>query len=117
MTSESISKSVIINKDGFSPRITRNSCMMNKFSNLSYATSIFLREGFEVVFDDSGHRVQVKSELPIGVQLRVSSLQLFHEVLKRHSDSFLEAESSSSVGKNVTLLFSAATSVSNFHSL
>ncbi len=100
MTSESISSSVIINKDGYSPRVTRNSCMVDKFSSLTHATSIFLREGFEVLLE--GYRIPVKPELPIGVQLRVSSLNLFHEVLKRHSDSFLEAESSSSIGKVTT---------------
>ena len=99
MTSESISSAVIINKDGYSPRVPLNSCMVNKFSSLSHATGIFLREGFDIVFRKSGNRVQVKSELPMGVQLRVSSLQLFHEVLKKHSDSFLEAEASSSVGE------------------
>jgi hypothetical protein len=114
MTSESISSSVIINKDGFSPRVARNSCMVNKFSSLTHATGIFLREGFEVIFEDSGQRVLVKPELPIGVQLRVSSLHLFHEVLKRHSDYFLEAESSSSVGKSISHNYFISVSFSNF---
>ena len=98
MTSESISNSMIIDKDGYSPRTSRNSCMISKFSTLTHATGIFLHEAFDLVYSN-GYRLQVGAELPIGVQLRVSSLNLFHEVLKKHSDSFLEAESSSSIGK------------------
>lgn len=98
MTSESISNSVIINKDGYSPRIVRNACMISKFSTLTHATGIFLHEAFDLVYSN-GYRFRVEAELPIGVQLRVSSLHLFHEVLKKHSDAFLEAESSSSIGK------------------
>jgi len=98
MTSESISSSMIIDKDGYSPRTSRNSCMISKFSVLTHATGIFLHEAFDLVYSN-GCRLRVSAELPIGVQLRVSSLNLFHEVLKKHSDSFLEAESSSSIGK------------------
>lgn len=98
MSSESISNSIIINKDGYSPKVSRSSCMVNKFSSLSHATGIFLRERFDVIFGQGGYRMKVDAELPIGIQYRVSALKLFHAVLNKHSIAFLEAESSSSIG-------------------
>ena len=66
--------------------------MVSNISSLTHATGLFLREGFEIVYRSNVYRMQVKPELPIDVQFRVSALRLFHEVL-----AFLEAESSSSM--------------------
>eukprot|EP00557_Chaetoceros_sp_GSL56_P001585 CAMPEP_0176500498 /NCGR_PEP_ID=MMETSP0200_2-20121128/13588_1 /TAXON_ID=947934 /ORGANISM="Chaetoceros sp., Strain GSL56" /LENGTH=4498 /DNA_ID=CAMNT_0017899179 /DNA_START=1114 /DNA_END=14610 /DNA_ORIENTATION=+ len=113
MTSESISHSTIVDKDGFNPRVSRNNHMLSYFSKISHATGICLREGFNIVLSN-GFRMYVNPELPIAVQLRVSSLNLFHELLHQNSEEFLEAESSSSIGNIlphiVSLLFRSLTS-------
>ncbi len=100
MTSESISNAIIINKDGYSPKIEnqQNSCMISPHSSLSHASSIFLRDEYDLTAPGIGS-IAVPAELPIGVQFRVSSLILFHCVLKAHSNTFFDADPSSSVGK------------------
>jgi transformation/transcription domain-associated protein len=98
MTSESISHSTIVDKDGFNPRVSRTNNMLSYSSKISHATGLCLREGFDIVFS-SGFRMHVKPELPVAVQLRVSSLELFHELLHQNSEDFLDADSSSSIGK------------------
>ncbi len=109
MASESISNSIIINKDGYSPKVARSSCTVNRFSSLSHATGLFLRECFYIIFGH-GHRVEVSAELPIGIQYRVSSLHLFHAVLRVHGVAFLEAETSSSIGERERIYIISHTS-------
>ena len=101
MTSESISNSVIINKDGYSPKLDkeRNSSMINPHSSLSHASGIFLRDEYDIKVPGIGS-VVIPSELPIGVQFRVSSLILFHRQLLAHRDTFFDADPSSSIGKD-----------------
>lgn len=108
MTSDSIPSSSIVDKDGYCPTVPFNSCMVDKLSALSHSTSLFLRSDF-VITQGNLHVVRVEGDLPIGVQYRVSTLRLFGTVLKDNSDTFLEAESSSSLGNIlphiVSLLF------------
>ncbi len=100
MTSESISNAIIINKDGYNPNAEkqRNSCMVNTHSSLSHATGIYLRDEYNVMTPGIGCIV-VPNELPIVIQFRVSSLILFHYVLRAHSDTFFDADPTSSIGK------------------
>jgi hypothetical protein len=106
MTSESISNAVIINKDGYSPKSEkqRNNCMISPHSSLSHASGIFLRDKYSIKANGIGCIV-VPTELPISVQFRVSSLILFHCVLKAHGDTFFDADPKSSIGKRVAILF------------
>lgn len=100
MTSESISNAVIINKDGYSPKSEsrQSGCTVDPHSSLSHASGIFMREEYELSVCGLG-RIVLPTGLPIGVQFRVSSLILFHIVLKAHSDAFFEADPSSSIGE------------------
>lgn len=102
MTSESMANAVIINKDGYNPNTEarRNSCMISPHSSLSHASGIFLREEYEFIVDGIGCIV-VPTDPPMGIQFRVSSLILFHSVLRAHSDTFFDADPSSSIGKHV----------------
>lgn len=105
MTSESISHSIIVDKDGFNPRVSRTNYMLRYCSKISHATGICLREGFDIVFSN-GFSMHVKPELPVAVQLRVSSLKLFHELLHQNSEEFLDADSTSSIGTYCSYVFS-----------
>ncbi len=101
MTSESISNAVIIDKDGYSPKSEsrQSGCTIDAHSSLSHASGIFMRD--EYVLEVAGLGcIVVPPGLPTGVQFRVSSLILFHTVLKAHSDTFFEADPSSSIGKS-----------------
>lgn len=65
----------------------------------SYSThsfSLFFRR--DCLFDVYKTRVFVPRELPLGVQLRVSSIQLFHAVIRGHTDVFFDADTNA-IGK------------------
>ena len=74
--------------------------MISPHSSLSHASGIFLREEYEFIVDGIGCIV-VPTDPPMGIQFRVSSLILFHSVLRVHSDTFFDADPSSSIGKHV----------------
>lgn len=64
-------------------------------SSKTHASSIFLRSEMLV------GGVTVPSELPLGVQLRVTSLSLFRAVIKSHTSGFFDADASTPVGELV----------------
>lgn len=99
MAYDSISHSVIIDKDGFRPRSERNDSMVNKFSSLSHASGLFLREEFVMEDPYICGNIVVPAALPIGIQYRVSALVLFRNILQLHSNVFAEAEANSSIGE------------------
>jgi transformation/transcription domain-associated protein len=115
MNSESISNAVIVNKDGYNPNAAkqRNNCMIHPHSSLSHASGLFFRDEYSMYVDGIG-RINVPSEIPAGIQVRVSSLILFHTVLKTHSELFFSSEPTSSIGNIlphiVSLLFRSLTS-------
>ena len=62
----------------------------------SHASALFFRQ--ECVVSIQGRGIVVPEEMPVGVQLRVSSLSLLHAVIRGHADAFFDAETSSPVG-------------------
>ena len=105
MTSESVSPSLISDKDGYCPMDERNDNMVDKGAYLTHSSQIFLRN--ETLLDDGsfGFRVLVPRQLPHGIQLRLSSLGLFHALIKSHSDEFFSAPSASALGKDIFQFF------------
>uniref|UniRef100_A0A7S1B6V0 Non-specific serine/threonine protein kinase n=1 Tax=Corethron hystrix TaxID=216773 RepID=A0A7S1B6V0_9STRA len=88
-----------IDKDGHA---TVNKNSPNKDLNLvtTHASAIFLRGSCKVLLKHQKTEVQiaVPAELPMGVQLRVSILLLFHEIILKHTVEFFEAPASTSIG-------------------
>ena len=62
----------------------------------SHASALFFRRECAVTI--LGKKVVVPEELPAGVQLRVSSINLLHAVIRAHSSSFFDAETASPIG-------------------
>ena len=58
---------------------------------------LFLRRDCVLVTDS--FKLLIGEELPFGVQLRVSSIQLLRSIIRGHPDTFFEAETSTPVGK------------------
>jgi hypothetical protein len=61
------------------------------------ASSLFLRR--DCILKIEGGRLFIGEELPPGVQLRVSSIELLRSVIRGNPDPFFDAETSSPVGK------------------
>jgi transformation/transcription domain-associated protein len=62
----------------------------------SHASALFFRR--ECVAMAIGKRIVIPEEMPVGVQLRVSSIALLHAVIRGHSNAFFDAETASPVG-------------------
>lgn len=60
------------------------------------ASSLFLRRECVVVVQEG--RVVVGAELPLGVQLRVSTIALLRSVIRGHPDTFFDSDTSTPVG-------------------
>ena len=61
-------------------------------------SSLFLRR--DCILTTDCRKILIGEELPSGVQLRVSSIQLLRSIIRGHPDSFFDAESSTPVGKS-----------------
>lgn len=61
------------------------------------ASSLFLRRDCVVLVGEV--KLFVGEELPPGVQLRVSSIELLRSVIRGHADAFFDAETSTPVGE------------------
>ena len=61
-------------------------------------SSLFLRR--DCILTTDCQKILIGEELPSGVQLRVSSIQLLRSIIRGHPDSFFDAESSTPVGKS-----------------
>ena len=64
----------------------------------THTSSVFMREEM-VLRGRNGSDIAVPSELPLGVQLRVTSLALFRAVVKNHTSAFFEADKSTPIGE------------------
>ena len=60
-------------------------------------SSLFLRRDCVIALREG--RVVVSEELPPGVQLRVSAIELLRSVIRGHPDTFFDAETSTPVGR------------------
>ena len=61
-------------------------------------SSVFLRR--DCILSTDSHKILIGEELPFGVQLRVSSIQLLRSIIHGHPDTFFDAESSTPIGKS-----------------
>ena len=59
-------------------------------------SSLFLRRDCIVTID--GQKLLIGEELPCGIQLRVSSIQLLRSIIRGHPDTFFDSDSSTPVG-------------------
>jgi hypothetical protein len=75
--------------------------------NPTHASALFCRR--ECILNVDGMTLVVPAELPMGVQLRVSAIKLFHAVIVSYADAFFNADKSTPIGKirshAVSLLF------------
>ena len=96
------SKGIYIDRNGYAVAICDDVEISNKMttSTVTHASSIFLRKDHilnEQVTGGIG-KIFVPAELPLGVQLRLSSLLLFRAVIRRHADTFFDAASTTPIG-------------------
>ena len=61
-------------------------------------SSLFLRKSIVIGDESFGGRIQVPAEIPLGIQLRVSTLLLFKGLIRGFSDEFYVADSKSTIG-------------------
>lgn len=87
---------VLIDKDGFAVNSDGEATSRPR-SNVR-PSSVFLRKSFVLEDETYGGRIQVPAELPLGIQLRVSTLQLFRGLITGWPDEFYDAGSDSSIG-------------------
>jgi hypothetical protein len=70
----------------------------NEMASLRFrASSLFLRR--ECVVQIQKGRVVIGAELPLGVQLRMSTIALLRSVIRSHSDAFFDSDTSTPIGK------------------
>ena len=87
---------VLIDKHGFG--VNNGGEVTSQKRPTIRASSIFLRESIVLDDDSFGGRIQVPAELPLGVQLRVSTLLLFRGLIRGSSDEFYDADPQSKIG-------------------
>jgi hypothetical protein len=89
----------IVDRNGFviplhDPKITDD----NELATVSFrASSLFLRR--ECIVHIRKGKVIVCAELPLGIQLRVSTIALLRSVIRGHPDAFFDSETSTPIGK------------------
>ena len=82
----------VVDKNGYvGSKIDSNSSLFP-----SHASTIFYRRECAVFV--KGLSFVVPEELPVGVQLRVSAITLLHSVIRRYTDPFFDAESTTPIG-------------------
>jgi transformation/transcription domain-associated protein len=86
----------VVNKDGYVQILSGSGA--NNVDHPTHATSLFFRR--DCVVGIKNFRVLLPGELPVGVQLRVSSIKLFGCVIKTHTDAFFNAEPATPIGEN-----------------
>jgi len=85
---------VLIDKNGFAVNNGGDSTSQNMSG--MHASSVFLRKA--IVLEDVGGRIQIPQELPLGIQLRVSTLLLFRALIRGFADEFYDADPQSKIG-------------------
>ena len=90
----------VVDKNGFVIPENRNvttSSDVQEIDPTLRPSSLFLRRNCILTTDSQ--KFLVGEELPCGIQLRVSSIQLLRSIIRGYPDSFFDAESSTPVGK------------------
>ena len=87
---------VLINKHGYA--VNDGGEPMGHSNTRIQTSSVFLRRTIVLEDKSFGGRVQVPAELPLGVQLRVSTLLLFRGLIRGFPDQFYDADSQSKIG-------------------
>lgn len=89
-------KDVVVDKNGYALSLgTPASASSHAFP--THASSVFHRR--LCIIDVEGASVVVPEQYPAGVQLRVSTIVLFHSLIRAYADPFFDAEQSSPIGK------------------
>lgn len=91
MTDKSL-ENAVVDKNGF----IFGSGGVNIDQNPSHASSLFYRR--ECVVIANGTKLVIPEELPMGVQLRVSSISLLHAVIRVYTDPFFDAAGTTPIG-------------------
>ena len=92
----------VVDKNGFVVPESRNTTTNNSTQDVDPTlrpSSLFLRRN--CILTIGSQKLLVGEELPSGIQLRVSSIQLLRSIIRGYPDSFFDAESSTPVGKSV----------------
>ena len=87
---------VLIDKNGFAVNNGGDSTSQNMSG--MHASSVFLRKAIVLEDDSFGGRIQIPQELPLGIQLRVSTLLLFRALIRGFADEFYDADPQSKIG-------------------
>lgn len=98
---------ILIDKNGYAMSNSDEVKPKKKFQ--SHSSSVFLRNSFVLEDDSFEGRIVVPKELPLGVQLRVSTLLLFRALIRGFPDEFFDAGAQTQIGNIrphvVSLLF------------
>lgn len=84
---------IVVDKDGYVP----SEPSADRSLNLRQSSSLFFRR--ECVIALGNKLIVIPSDLPTGVQFRVSSIVLFHSIIKHNGDAFFDADSTNPIGK------------------
>ena len=87
---------VLIDKNGFA--VNNGGETISPMKTTVQPSSLFLRRAIIAEDDSFGGCIQVPAELPLGVQLRVSTLLLFRGLIRGFANEFYDAESQSKIG-------------------
>jgi transformation/transcription domain-associated protein len=83
----------VVDKNGY----VGSSSDLNTDFQPSHAAALFNRRECMARFQDAW--LNVPDEYPVGVELRVASIRLFHVAIKVHTDAFFDADTSTPIGK------------------
>lgn len=92
---------IVVDKDGYVPSETS----ADRSLHPRQSSSLFYRR--ECVIALNSLLVVVPSELPTGIQFRVSSIILLRSIIQNNSDAFFDADSTTPIGTtlNLSILF------------
>lgn len=87
---------VLIDKNGLA--VKEDGTQMSHHIFTVQPSSLFLRKSMVLEDESFGGRIEVPAELTQGVQLRVSTLQIFEGIIRGNPDEFYDALPESNIG-------------------
>jgi hypothetical protein len=90
-------KDLVVDKNGYALSAD-STASASSHTFPTHASSVFHRR--LCIIDVEGAYVVVPEQYPVGIQLRVSTIVLFHSLIRAYSDPFFDAEQSSPIGKS-----------------